>query len=78
MASMEAKIRAALDADSVVVADASGDGQHVFIEVVAAAFDGKKTMERQRMVYKAIWEELASTVHAVDGMTTRTPGEAAQ
>lgn len=29
------------------------------------------------MVYKAIWEELQSTVHAVDQMTTKTPAEAA-
>lgn len=29
------------------------------------------------MVYKAIWEELQSTVHAVDQMTTKTPDEAA-
>ena len=79
MESMRAKIAAALEADpaSVRVADASGDGRHVEIDVVARAFEGKKSMERQRMVYKAIWQELAETVHAVDAMTTKTPAEAA-
>ncbi|CAN1132216.1 Protein BOLA4, chloroplastic/mitochondrial [Linum perenne] len=60
MASMKEKIMKELDAESVTVKDAYGDGRHV----------------RQRMVYKAIWEELQSTVHAVDQMTTKTPSEA--
>lgn len=47
------------------------------IDVVSSAFEGKTAVNRQRMVYKAIWEELQSTVHAVDQMTTRTPAEAA-
>jgi stress-induced morphogen len=45
--------------------------------VVSKAFEGKSAVNRQRMVYKAIWEELQSTVHAVDQMTTKTPDEAA-
>lgn len=47
------------------------------IDVVSKAFEGKSAVNRQRMVYKVIWEELQSTVHAVDQMTTKTPGEAA-
>ncbi|CAL5047737.1 unnamed protein product [Urochloa decumbens] len=46
-------------------------------DVVSKAFEGKSAVNRQRMVYKAIWEELQSTVHAVDQMTTKTPDEAA-
>lgn len=46
------------------------------IEVIASTFEGQSAVNRQRMVYKAIWEELQSTVHAVDQMTTRTPTEA--
>jgi len=46
------------------------------IDVVSKAFEGKSAVNRQRMVYKAIWEELQSTVHAVDQMTTKTPDEA--
>eukprot|EP01018_Ginkgo_biloba_P007791 Gb_03732 [translate_table: standard] len=48
------------------------------IEVISSAFEGQSSVNRQRMVYKAIWEELQNTVHAVDQMTTRTPAEAAQ
>ena len=78
--SVRLKIAATLETDPALVrvGDASGDGRHVEIDVVAAAFEGKKSMERQRMVYKAIWQELAETVHAVDAMTTKTPAEAGQ
>ncbi|CAK9165986.1 unnamed protein product [Ilex paraguariensis] len=47
------------------------------IDVISSSFDGQSVVNRQRMVYKAIWEELQNTVHAVDQMTTRTPTEAA-
>lgn len=74
--SMHNKIKADLEADSVVVKDAYGDGRHVSIVVVAKAFEGQSAVKRQRMVYKAIWEELQSIVHAVDHMSTLTPDEA--
>ncbi|XP_062152001.1 protein BOLA4, chloroplastic/mitochondrial [Alnus glutinosa] len=77
MQSMEDKIKDHLNAESVTVKDAYGDGRHVSIDVVSSAFEGQSAVSRQRMVYKAIWEELQSTVHAVDQMTTRTPTEAA-
>ncbi|KAH6836158.1 BolA-like family protein [Perilla frutescens var. hirtella] len=77
METMEKKIQEHLSADSVVVKDAYGDGRHVSIEVIASAFEGQSAVNRQRMVYKAIWEELQDKVHAVDQMTTWTPSEAA-
>ena len=45
------------------------------IEVVSPLFEGKRSLDRQRMVYKAIWEELQSAVHAVDSMVTKAPSE---
>ncbi|KAM0935262.1 putative BolA protein [Dioscorea sansibarensis] len=78
MQSMEKKIKEHLNADLVTVKDAYGDGRHVSIDVISTAFEGQSPVNRQRMVYKAIWEELQSTVHAVDQMTTRTPAEAAE
>ena len=39
--------------------DLQGDGRHVTIDVVSAVFEGKSAVDRQRMVYKAIWQELA-------------------
>ncbi|XP_020083674.1 protein BOLA4, chloroplastic/mitochondrial isoform X1 [Ananas comosus] len=77
MQAMENKIKEQLEADVVIVKDAYGDGRHVSIDVVSKAFEGQSAVNRQRMVYKAIWEELQSTVHAVDQMTTKTPAEAA-
>ncbi|KAG0499050.1 hypothetical protein HPP92_003741 [Vanilla planifolia] len=74
--SMNTMIKEQLNADAVTVKDAYGDGRHVSIDVVSAAFEGQSVVNRQRMVYKAIWEELQTTVHAVDQMTTRTPAEA--
>ncbi|KAK2399989.1 hypothetical protein P8452_07044 [Trifolium repens] len=75
--SMQIKIKEQLNAESVSVKDAYGDGRHVSIDVVSTAFEGQSAVNRQRMVYKAIWEELQSAVHAVDQMTTKTPAEAA-
>ncbi|XP_006656093.1 protein BOLA4, chloroplastic/mitochondrial [Oryza brachyantha] len=77
MQALEAKIKEQLEADTVTVVDTSGDGRHVCIDVVSKVFEGKSAVNRQRMVYKAIWEELQSTVHAVDQMTTKTPAEVA-
>ncbi|KAK3005914.1 hypothetical protein RJ639_016012 [Escallonia herrerae] len=76
MLSMEKKIKEHLNAESVSVKDAYGDFRHVRIDVISSAFEGQSAVNRQRMVYKAIWEELQNTVHAVDQMTTKTPSEA--
>ncbi|KAG2432583.1 hypothetical protein HXX76_008927 [Chlamydomonas incerta] len=76
MDSMKAKICEALETDDCSISDVYGDGRHVSIDVVSKLFEGKNSMQRQRMVYKAIWLELQETVHAVDAMTTKTPEEA--
>ncbi|EIE25631.1 hypothetical protein COCSUDRAFT_83638, partial [Coccomyxa subellipsoidea C-169] len=73
---MRSKIAEALEADSVEITDTYGDGRHVSIDVVSNKFEGQSSMNRSRMVYKAIWLELQETVHAVDAMTTKTPAEA--
>jgi len=78
MQEMQKKIKEQLNAEEVVVKDAYGDGRHVSIDVISSAFEGQSHVNRQRMVYKAIWEELQNTVHAVDQMTTKTPTEVAQ
>ncbi|KAL5545380.1 hypothetical protein UlMin_005067 [Ulmus minor] len=36
------------------------------IDVVSSKFEGKSAVNRQRMVYKAIWEDLQTTIHVVD------------
>jgi len=69
------QIKAKLEASSVTVSDESGDGRHVSISVVSEAFEDQSEVNRQRLVYKAIWEELQDVVHAVDAMSCRTPQE---
>eukprot|EP01025_Chloroclados_australasicus_P006796 TRINITY_DN12168_c0_g2_i12.p1 TRINITY_DN12168_c0_g2~~TRINITY_DN12168_c0_g2_i12.p1 ORF type:complete len:190 (-),score=8.86 TRINITY_DN12168_c0_g2_i12:166-660(-) len=78
MQDMQQKIGQALESDQVKVVDAYGDSQHVSINVISTLFEGKSAVQRQRMVYKAIWWELQNVVHAVDSMKTLTPEEAAQ
>lgn len=56
-------------------ADAKGE-THFHVTIVSAAFTGRSRVERQRMVYALLADELAERVHAL-GLTTRTPGEAA-
>lgn len=52
MDSMRQKIADALETENVTVQDASGDGQHVVINVVSDMFEDKTLVQRQRMVYK--------------------------
>lgn len=52
MESMKAKICEALETDDCSISDVYGDGRHVSIDVVSKLFEGKNSMQRQRMVYK--------------------------
>ncbi len=47
---------------------------HFRVEVVSAAFADKSRVERQRMVYAILAEELSSSVHAL-ALKTLTPDE---
>jgi len=54
----------------------SGGGGHFTIAVESDEFEGKNTLARQRLVYRAIKELMAgddAPVHAVDSLTTTTP-----
>mmetsp|Transcript_56547 Transcript_56547/g.61222 ORF Transcript_56547/g.61222 Transcript_56547/m.61222 type:complete len:157 (-) Transcript_56547:195-665(-) len=71
------KISDALKADHVKVVGAYDDpnGSHISITVVSSKFEGKRVVQRQKLVYAAIWEELKEKVHAVDSMVCKTPDE---
>ena len=73
IAKLRDAILAALpDADVAV----SGGGGHFEIRVVSPAFEGKRTLARQRLVYDAIGPLMRgenAPVHAVDRLTTQTP-----
>jgi acid stress-induced BolA-like protein IbaG/YrbA len=73
VARIEDAIRAALPGCEV---SARGSGGHFEIRVVSAAFAGKRTLEKQRLVYAAIAHLMqgdAAPVHAVDKLETLTP-----
>ena len=48
---------------------------HFHVTVVSAAFAGRSRIDRQRMVYGLLAEEMAERIHAL-GLTTLTPNEA--
>ncbi|KAH9949564.1 bola-like protein [Amylocystis lapponica] len=52
-----------------------GNGEtHFSIEVVSDAFKGKSTMQRHRLIYATLSEELAQGLHALS-LKTKTPEE---
>ncbi|MDA0702523.1 MAG: BolA family transcriptional regulator [Proteobacteria bacterium] len=83
---IESKLQAALAPQSLEVIDESHlhaghvgarpEGEtHFRVHVVSAAFAGRSRVERQRMVYAALAEELAGPVHALS-IRAQTPDEA--
>ncbi len=83
---IEAKLRAALEAESVEVVDEShlhaghagarsGKG-HFRVRVVSERFAGLSRIQSQRLVFAALAEEMESDIHAL-AMQTLTPEEAA-
>lgn len=80
------KLTDALAPETLDVADESGrhaghagarpEGEtHFHVTIVSAAFAGKSRVERQRMVYGLLAQEMAERIHAL-GLTTLTPEEA--
>lgn len=55
----------------------AGGETHFRLTIVARVFEGQSRLARQRMVYAALSQELATGVHAI-AMTTLTPAEADQ
>jgi BolA family transcriptional regulator, general stress-responsive regulator len=56
-------------------AGARADGEtHFAVTIVSAAFGGHNRVSRQRLVYQALAEELATRVHALS-LATLTPDE---
>jgi acid stress-induced BolA-like protein IbaG/YrbA len=61
----------------VLASNDDPNGSHVNILCIAEEFTGKNTVQRQRLIYKAIWDELSGgPVHAVDSIVAKTPKEA--
>ena len=57
-------------------AQVSGDGRHFEIKVVSPVFAGKRTIDKQRLVYVALGDLMAGSnapVHAIARLETLTP-----
>ncbi len=73
LAQLREAIAAALPEAEIQV---SGGGGHFEIRVVSAAFEGKRSLAKQRLVYDAIAHLMTgetAPVHAVDRLITETP-----
>jgi len=66
-------IEAGLDCQSVTV---TGDGHHFEAIVVSEAFEGKRPVARQQLVYATVQEEISSGVLHALSLKTITPSEA--
>jgi len=70
--------RLTIDDDSARHAGHAGAGQggesHFNVVIESAAFEGVSRVQRQRMVYQAVAEELAGPVHALS-VKALAPGE---
>jgi BolA protein len=85
-AAIESKLRAGLAPVFLEIIDESAGHQghggarpggetHFRVEIVADAFAGRSRVERQRLVYALLKDELAGRVHALS-IAARTPAEA--
>jgi len=84
---LEAKLRQAFSPQRLEIDDQSarhaghegareGGESHFHVTIEAAAFAGKGRLERERLVHRALAEELAGPIHALS-VTARAPGEGA-
>ena len=65
-------IAAGLACDHIAL---EGDGRHWFATIVSPAFEGKRLVQRQRLVYATLGNRMATDeVHALS-MKTWTPAE---
>ena len=71
---IEAKIRAALPDARVELRDLTGTADHWEATVVSTSFAGKSLVERHRMVFAALAEEMKGPIHALS-LKTLTPDQ---
>eukprot|EP00900_Chrysochromulina_parva_P012340 jgi/Chrpa1/21106/Chrysochromulina_OHIO_Genome00004557-RA len=73
-------IKKALSPKEVKIQGAYDDpnGSHITVYVVSEAFEGKRSLARQQLVNKALWDLLSGSnapVHAIDQMILKAPSE---
>lgn len=67
-----ARIRAAIPDARVEMRDLTGTEDHWEATVISAAFQGKTPIQRHRMVFDALADEMKGPIHALS-LHTRTP-----
>lgn len=68
-------VESAIPGSNADVRDMTGTGDHYELTVVSPAFEGKRAVERHRMVYSAIGSAVGNEIHAL-ALKTLTPAEA--
>ena len=71
------KIQGAIPDAKVEIRDLTGTKDHWEATIVSEAFAGKSLLQRQRMVYGALEEEMKGPIHALT-MKVYTPAQAAE
>jgi stress-induced morphogen len=74
-ADIVSRIQAALPDAQVTLTDLTGTEDHWKAVVVSAAFAGKTPIQRHRMVFDALAEEMKGPIHALT-LETLTPDQA--
>lgn len=72
-----AKIQAALPDAQVELRDLTGTEDHWEATIVSAAFEGRSLIERHRMVFDALGDEMKGPIHALS-LKVYTPDQAAK
>ncbi len=83
-AEIEARLKAAINAESIMVRDdsakhhghegAKAGGGHFHVVVVSSAFEGKNRLARHRLVYDPLSDWIPARIHALS-IDARTPSE---
>jgi len=72
---IKAKIVAVLPDASVELIDLTGTKDHWEAHIVSAGFEGKTLIQRHRIVFKALEEEMKGPIHALS-LKVMTPTQA--
>jgi stress-induced morphogen len=70
-----AKIRASIPDAEVELTDLTGTKDHWQAVIVSTAFEGKSPIQRHRIVFDALAEEMKGPIHALT-LKTLTPAQA--
>lgn len=71
------KIAAALPGADVHLKDLTGTKDHWDATIISEAFAGKSLLQRHRLVFAALEQEMKGPIHALT-LTVLTPAQAAQ